>query len=161
MQNCCKTWSFQSPPSRQATIRGSAKTDNALKENTTKFLKTPRLKRSVTWRTTARYAKVDHLRKVSVENNSHSQQERRAHLRFEGLALSERKKGSAPSGCASKQARALTHIREEEAEDREDLPLRESLSSCCLLASIFSSETRMISSVRSSPCSISAWNWST
>ena len=43
MQNCCKTWSFQSPPSRQATIRGSAKTDNALKENTTKFLKTPRL----------------------------------------------------------------------------------------------------------------------
>ena len=43
MQNCCKTWSFQSPPSRQATIRGSAKTGNALKENTAKFLKTLRL----------------------------------------------------------------------------------------------------------------------
>ena len=157
MHYCCAIETLRlsvAPKPLKAKTRGSAHVQT-LKENTAKFLKTLQLN------DTAHDVRLYATQLVSVENNSHSQQERRAHLRFEGLALSERKKGSAPSGCASKQARALTHIREEEAEDREDLPLRESLSSCCLLASIFSSETRMISSVRSSPCSISAWNWST
>ena len=124
------------------------------KENTAKFLKTLQLN------DTAHDVQLYATQLVSVENNSHSQQERRAHLRTRVWPF-KRKKGSAPFGCASKQARALTHIREEEADDREDLPLRESLSSCCLLASIFSSERRMISSVRGSPCSIRTWNWST